>query len=104
MASAKRRLIAALCGPAPAGYARWSLRLLADQAVELDITAEPVSHETVRKTLKANRLKPWLKKEWCIPPNTTASSSVIWKTSWRSTVAPWIPSGLCCAWTSCRIN
>jgi len=62
------RLIAALCGPAPAGSARWSLRLLADQAVELDITAEPVSHETVRKTLKANRLKPWLKKEWCIPP------------------------------------
>jgi hypothetical protein len=62
------RLIAALCGPAPAGYARWSLRLLADKLVELAITDEPVSYETVRQTLKANVLKPWLKKEWCIPP------------------------------------
>jgi hypothetical protein len=62
------RLIAALCGPAPAGYARWSLRLLADKAVELEIVNEPTSYETVRQTLQANELKPWLKKEWCIPP------------------------------------
>lgn len=62
------RLIAKLCGPAPEGRARWSLRLLADKAVELEITDEPVSHETIRKTLAANELKPWLKKEWCIPP------------------------------------
>ena len=62
------RLIAALCGPAPAGCARWSLRLLADQAVELGIVETPISYETVRQTLKANELKPWLKKEWCIPP------------------------------------
>lgn len=63
------RLIAALCGPAPKGYARWSLRLLANKAVTLEIIDEPVSYETVRKTLKANELKPWLKKEWCIPPD-----------------------------------
>ena len=62
------RLIAALCGPAPKGYARWSLRLLSNKAVTLEIVDEPVSYETVRKTLKANELKPWLKKEWCIPP------------------------------------
>ncbi len=62
------RLIAMLCGPAPEGYARWSLRLLADKAVELAIFDEPISYETVRQTLKANELKPWLKKEWCIPP------------------------------------
>ena len=62
------RLIAALCGPAPAGYARWSLRLLADKAVELEITDAPISYETVRQALHANELKPWLKKEWCIPP------------------------------------
>ena len=62
------RLIAKLCGPAPEGRARWSLRLLADQVVELEITDEPVSHETIRKTLAANELKPWLKEEWCIPP------------------------------------
>jgi hypothetical protein len=61
------RLIALLCGPAPEGFARWSLRLLADRLVELEII-EQISHETVRQTLKANELKPWLKKEWCIPP------------------------------------
>lgn len=62
------RLIAALCGPAPAGYARWSLRLLADKAVALDIVDGPISYETVRQALQANELKPWLRKEWCIPP------------------------------------
>ena len=62
------RLIAALCGPAPQGYARWSLRLLADKAVELEIVDEPISYETVRQVLQANELKPWLRKEWCIPP------------------------------------
>ena len=62
------RLIAALCGPAPKGYARWSLRLLASKAVTLEIVDEPVSYETVRKMLKANELKPWLNKECCIPP------------------------------------
>jgi hypothetical protein len=62
------RLIAALCGPAPEGYARWSLRLLADKAVELKIIDTPISYETVRQALQENELKPWLKKEWCIPP------------------------------------
>lgn len=62
------RLIAALCGPAPVGYARWSLRLLADKAVELKIIDAPISYETVRQALQENELKPWLKKEWCIPP------------------------------------
>ncbi len=62
------RLIAALCGPAPAGYVRWSLRLLADKAVALDIVEVPISYETVRQVLRANELKPWLRKEWCIPP------------------------------------
>src|SRR5258708_3074747 len=62
------RLIAKLCGPAPEGWAHWSLRLLADKVVELEITDEPVSHETIRKTLATNELKPWLKEEWCIPP------------------------------------
>lgn len=62
------RLIAALCGPAPAGYARWSLRLLADKVVALEIVDAPISYETLRQTLQANELKPWLKQEWCIPP------------------------------------
>jgi transposase len=44
-------LIALVCGDAPDGYARWSLRLLADTMVELGYVGS-VSHETVRQTLK----------------------------------------------------
>ena len=48
-------LIALACGDAPKGYARWSLRLLADKLVELQIV-ESISHETVRRTLKKTNL------------------------------------------------
>ncbi len=48
---AEARLIALACSEAPEGRGRWSMRLLADKAVELGIL-EGVSHETVRKTLK----------------------------------------------------
>ena len=45
------KLIALRLGPPPRGFANWSLRLLAEKAVELEIV-ESVSHETVRRTLK----------------------------------------------------
>ena len=45
------KVIAMRLGPAPEGFANWSLRLLADKVVELGIT-ESISHETVRQTLK----------------------------------------------------
>lgn len=48
---AEARLIALACSEAPEGRERWSLRLLADKAVELGIV-ESLSHETVRRTLK----------------------------------------------------
>lgn len=44
-------LIALSCGEPPEGYARWSLRLLADKAVQLHYV-EAISHETIRRTLK----------------------------------------------------
>lgn len=44
-------LIATTCSPAPTGHKRWTLRLLADQVVELGF-AESCSHETVRQLLK----------------------------------------------------
>jgi hypothetical protein len=44
-------LIAVACGTPPAGHARWSLRLLADELVRLEVAAA-ISHETVRQTLK----------------------------------------------------
>jgi transposase len=44
-------LIAISCSKSPSGYARWSLRMLADKMVELKY-AESISHETVRQVLK----------------------------------------------------
>jgi hypothetical protein len=45
------RIIATRLGQPPAGYAYWTLRLLARKVVELSIV-ESISHETVRRTLK----------------------------------------------------
>jgi transposase len=45
------RLIAIACGPAPEGRARWTLRLLADKLVELEVV-DSIGTETVRQTLK----------------------------------------------------
>jgi transposase len=49
--AAEAHLLAIACGPAPAGQARWSLRLLADRLVELE-HVDSISHETIRRTLK----------------------------------------------------
>jgi len=45
------RLIALACSVPPEGHAQWSLRLLADQLVRLEVV-ETISYETVRQTLK----------------------------------------------------
>lgn len=49
--AAEARLIALACSPPPKGRAVWTLRLLADKLVELEVV-ETVSHETVRQVLK----------------------------------------------------
>ncbi len=45
------RLVALACSAPPTGYERWSLRLLAERLVRLEVVPA-VSHETVRRTLK----------------------------------------------------
>jgi hypothetical protein len=69
---AEAHLIALYCSQAPAGHERWTFRMLADKMVAVD-SVDAVSHETVRRTFKKNDLKPWQKKEWCIPPEQAAS-------------------------------
>ena len=49
------RLIALACSDAPEGHRRWTVRLLADKAVELSF-AESVSHMTVHRVLKKTNL------------------------------------------------
>lgn len=54
---AEARLLSIACGPAPEGRARWTMRLLADQLVALEVV-EAVSHDTVWRTLKKTRSSP----------------------------------------------
>jgi hypothetical protein len=52
---AEAQLIALCCGATPQGHARWTLRLLADRLVELEMVEE-ISYETIRRTLKKTNL------------------------------------------------
>ncbi len=49
------KLLAVACAKPPTGQARWSLRLLADKLVELQIVEDAVSYQTVRRLLKKTR-------------------------------------------------
>jgi hypothetical protein len=49
--AAEAKLIALTCGPAPAGHAKWSLRLLEQKVVELHIV-ESASDNTIGRILK----------------------------------------------------
>ena len=51
------RLLAIACGPVPEGRCRWTLRLLADRLVELEVV-ENISYEAVRRTLKKMKSNP----------------------------------------------
>ena len=50
-------LVALACSAPPSGSARWTLRLLADRLVELEVVPQS-SHETVRHALKKTRSSP----------------------------------------------
>jgi transposase len=52
------RLVALACSEPPEGQARWSLRLLADKLMELEIVEEEISYQTVRRTLKKTPSSP----------------------------------------------
>ncbi len=69
--AAEAKLIALTCSPAPEGFARWSLRLLEEKVVELNIV-EKASDNTIGRTLKKNALKPHRKSQWVIPPDANA--------------------------------
>jgi hypothetical protein len=45
-------LVALACSAPPEGHKRWTLRLLADRLVALEVVVESVSYETVRQELK----------------------------------------------------
>jgi transposase len=73
-------LIALCCSQAPEGHERWTLRMLADKMVELDIIAS-VSHETIRRTLKKTNLNPGKRKNGAFHQSEMRPLSVKWKKS-----------------------
>src|SRR5215813_11117043 len=73
-------LIALCCSQAPEGRERWTLRMLADKMVELDVIAS-VSHETIRRTLKKVNLSPGKRKNGAFHQSKMRPLSVKWKKS-----------------------
>ena len=74
------REIALYCSQAPEGHERWTLRMLADKMVELDIV-DAVSHETVRRTLKKRNVNPGKSKHGVFRQSKMPPVSVIGKKS-----------------------
>lgn len=56
--SDKQRIIAMVCSTPPAGAARWTVRLVAEQAVQRKMVPR-VGRETIRILLQSHDLKPW---------------------------------------------
>lgn len=73
-------LVALACGAPPAGEARWSLRLLADKLVELELV-DTVSYQTVRRVLKKTNSSPGGSGSGASRRRPPASSSGAWRTS-----------------------
>src|SRR5439155_9889817 len=68
---AEAKLIAMRLGKPPAGYGRWSLQLLADALVALEVVAS-ICPETVSKTLRKNGMTKRKIEYWVIPPDQDA--------------------------------
>ena len=60
-ASQKQRIIAMVCSDPPEGRARWTVRLIAREAVKRKIVPR-VGRETIRVLLEGHDLKPWREK------------------------------------------
>lgn len=57
----RQRIVAMVCSNPPEGYARWTVRLIADQAVKRKLVAR-VGRETIRILLQHHDLQPWREK------------------------------------------
>jgi transposase len=73
-------LIALYCSQAPEGQERWTLRLLADKMVELDMI-DSVSHETIRRTLKKMNLNLGKRKNGVFRQSKMPLLSATWRMS-----------------------
>jgi putative transposase len=60
-ASERQKIIAMVCSDPPAGQARWTVRLIAAQAIKRKLVPR-VGRETIRILLEGHDLKPWREK------------------------------------------
>jgi hypothetical protein len=60
-----QRIIAMVCSDPPEGRARWTVRLVTEEAVKRKLVPR-VGRETVRVLLLHHDLKPWREKMWCV--------------------------------------
>ncbi|MDB9358208.1 IS630 family transposase, partial [Nodularia spumigena CS-587/03] len=65
------QIIALCCSEPPTVQAHWSLRLLTQEIKNRKIVIE-ISQETIRKTFKKNKLRPWKTERFCIPERDLA--------------------------------
>ena len=101
--AAEAKLIALSCGPAPAGHAKWSLRLLEEKVVELHIV-ERASDNTIGRTLKKTFSSPIGANNGSFRQRPTAHSSPRWRTCWPSTRGRAILIDRWFAWTRAQSN
>jgi transposase len=57
----RQRIIAVACSPPPEGRARWTVRLLTEEAIRRKLVPR-VGRETIRVLLESHDLKPWREK------------------------------------------
>lgn len=81
------KLISLACSDPPAGRVSWTMQLLADRLVELEII-DSIGREAVRTTLKKTCSSRGSKSSGSCLPNTTQSSSAPWRTSSTFTSGP----------------
>ena len=98
--SEKQRIIAMLCSSPPEGVARWTVRLVAEEAVKRRLVPR-VGRETIRVLLLSHDLKPWREKMWCVA-ELNGTTSPKWKTFWKSTSALMIRNNPWSAWMKSR--
>ena len=96
--ASEARLLALACGAPPEGKSRWTLRLLAEQLIELQVL-DTVSRECVRQALKETNSHRTGERCGAFRRSSRLSLSATWKMSWRCIIGHLIHSARWCAWT-----
>ena len=96
---AEARLTALACSPAPRGHVRWTLRLLAEYLVSLEVV-DSISHETVRQALKKTNCSRGGKRCGAFRRGRTRHLWPPWSRCWKSISGLTIRAARSSAWMS----